>query len=111
MRQVPRNSRLIDNDDPTGEEEAPDFDPTRTDRIDAPEVDPGTTGIIERDDRGNAVWRVIMPTDMERTFDELRIFDNDKLAVEEPKPEPAPTPMSGYNPYETVPAKPPAKRR
>ena len=111
MRQVPRNSRLIDDDDPTGEEEALDFDPRRTDRIDAP-IDPGTTGIIERDDRGNAVWRVIMPTDTERTFDELRIFDNDKLAVDEPRPpEPTSSPQSGYNPYDTGPAKPPTKRR
>lgn len=65
--------------------------------------------MVEHDDRGQARWRVIPPWTGEagRTFDELRIFDNDKLAAEdEPRTrESAPTPKSGSNPYDAGPAK------
>ena len=42
-----------------------------------------------------------------------RALDSDALAIEDetPTPQPKPNPQSGYNPYDTGPAKPPLKRR
>jgi len=110
---IRRDPRILTDDDPTGEEEALDFDPTRTDQVDPPgSPSHRCTGIIERDERGHAVWRVSMPTDTDRTFDELRTLHNEKLAIDEPAThEPVATPTDGYNPYDTGPAKPPKRRR
>ncbi len=94
---APRSPRIFDDDDPTGEEQAPH----------------DGTGIIERDDRGMARWVVVPSSRTDQTFDELRALDSDALAIEDetPTPQPKPNPQSGYNPYDTGPAKPPLKRR
>ena len=93
---APRSPRIFDDDDPTGEGQ---------------ELHDGT-GIIERDDRGMARWVVVPPSRSDQTFDELRALETDALTIEgakpkaEQKPEPKPSPQSGYNPYDTGPAKP-----
>jgi len=95
---APRDRRTFIDDDTTSEEENLH----------------GQTGIIERDARGQARWVVHAPTNAERTFDVLKALDTDQLAIEgseAPKDEPKPSPKSGYNPYDTGPAKPPTKRR
>ncbi len=73
---APRSPRIFDDADPTGEEQA------LHDR----------TGIIERDDRGQARWVVhAPPSNAERTFDLLKALDNEGLAIEgteAPKDEP-----------------------
>ena len=106
---IPHNHFRSTDDEPTLKEEVPDFNPTRTDQIGADLARGGNSGVVEHDDRGQARWRVIPPSTGEagRTFDELRIFDNDKLAAEdEPRTrESAPTPKSGSNPYDAGPAK------
>ena len=74
---APRSPRIFDDVDPTGEEQS------LQDR----------TGIIERDDRGQARWVVHAPANSERTFDLLKALDNERLAIEgseAPKEEPPP---------------------
>jgi hypothetical protein len=99
----------IDDDDPTSEEEALDYDPTRTDQLsDAYRVSAESqTGVIEHDERGRARWKwrtESTPTDnADKTFDQLRALDNDALALEQgdtPPPDP-PKAKSGYDPYDT----------
>jgi len=118
------DKRPLTDDDPTVEEEVPDFDPTRTDQLDerafASERH-DTTGVIEHDERGQARWKwnpeTAPATDADQTFDELRALTNDRLALEDaPAAEAAPRPQSGYNPYDTnSPKQPqaqePARRR
>jgi len=117
-----QNKRPPTDDDPTIEEEVPDFDPTRTDQIEEDEfvsTRHDTTGVIEHDERGQARWKWIPETtpagDADGTFDELRALTNDRLTLEDsPSKESAPTPQSGYNPYDTnapTPPQPARKRR
>lgn len=116
------DKRPLTDDDPTLEEEAPDFDPTRTDQIEEDafvSTSHGSSGIIEHDERGQARWKWIpetaSSTDADETLDELRALTNDRLALEDSPPaESAPTPQSGYNPYDTnspTPSKPPQPAR
>jgi hypothetical protein len=115
---TPREKNPLTDDDPTLEEEALDFDPTRTDEIDLDFVSAshGTTGVIEHDDRGQARW-VLTPkneaaTDVDATFDELRALTNERLEIDDEAPkEPKKPPKGGYNPYETDAPKAPRKRR
>jgi hypothetical protein len=105
-------SRVIADDDPTIEEEAPDFDPTRTDSLRASDVSIVATsgesvGAIEHDDRGEARWKWITETAgalaSEKTFDHLKSLSNDSLALEvataTAEPE-KPSRKTGYNPYD-----------
>jgi hypothetical protein len=117
-----RDIRVLKDDDPTVEEEAPDFDPSSTDQIERPtfvaarETGPGT---VEHDERGQARWKWATEhegasSETEKTFDELEALTNDRLALEEPAgAERAPGPQSGYNPYDTnsPPAPQPARKR
>ena len=114
------NKRPLEDDDPTIEEEVPDFDPTRTDQIEEDSfvsTRHDTTGVIEHDERGQARWVWIPETapasDVDATFDELRALTNDRLTLEDsPSTEPKPAPQSGYNPYDTnSPAPKPPKAR
>jgi hypothetical protein len=83
----PRDARPLTDDDPTVEEEAPDFDPTRTDQIEKP------TFVSAREDSAGS-------------------GEHDERASEAPPPsEPDPSPQSGYNPYDTNAAPPPRKGR
>ncbi|MEO8465294.1 MAG: hypothetical protein ABI640_08125 [Gammaproteobacteria bacterium] len=110
----PRDKRTPTDDASTGEEEALHFEPTRTDRIDAPElVSDFVSGGVERDERGQARWIVVPSSrDPNKTFNQLKALDNDALVIEGAKPdEPKPNLKSGYNPYNTGPTKPPVKRR
>jgi hypothetical protein len=117
---TPRGKKPPNDEDPTLEEEAPDFDPTRTDEIDLDFVSAShaRTGIIEHDDRGQARW-VLTPqqepaSDADATFDELRALTNDRLEIEDAPPqEKKKHPKGGYNPYDTNDPKsaPPRKRR
>ena len=97
------------DDDPTVEEEAPDFDPSGTDELERPTfaaVRDDSAGSVEHDDRGQARWKWATEhqgpaSETERTFDQLEALTNDKLALEESAPEPTAGPQSGYNPYDT----------
>ena len=106
-------SRVIADDDPTIEEEAPDFDPTRTDSLlrasDVSIVAAGgdSVGAIEHDDRGEARWKWVTETAgalaSEKTFDHLKSLSNELLALEDaPAPAEAdkPSRKTGYNPYD-----------
>jgi hypothetical protein len=118
-----RDIRVLEDDYPTVEEEAPDFDPSRTDQVERPTFvsarDDGP-GAVEHDESGQARWTWATEQDgpsseAEKTFDELEALTNDRLALEDsPAAEPAPSPQSGYNPYDTKspqPPQPPRKRR
>jgi len=103
------NKQPLTDDDPTIEEEVPDFDPTSTDTIaeDAfASASHTTTGVIEHDERGQARWKfnpeTASPSDADETFDELRALTNDRLSFEDAPPtESTPRPQSGYDPYDT----------
>jgi hypothetical protein len=111
--------RPLTDDDPTVEEEAPDFfDPTRTDRMntrDFASARHDATGVIEHDERGHARW-VSLPEapvgDTDKTFDELRALTNEKLAIDDAEAAaPTPSSKSGYNPYDTNVTPPPANKK
>jgi hypothetical protein len=102
-------SPFIGDDDPTGEEEALEHDPTGTDQLDDSYRVSSTseTGVIEHDERGRARWKwrteATPAENVEQTFDQLRALDNDALALEqaaEPQAD-APKAKSGYDPYDT----------
>jgi hypothetical protein len=117
---TPHGKKPLSDDDPTLEEEAPDFDPTRTDEIELDFVAARhtSTGVIEHDDRGQARW-VLTPkhepaSDADATFDELRALTNERLEIDdtEPAEKKKKNPKGGYNPYDTdVPAPPRKKKR
>jgi hypothetical protein len=113
----PHGKKPLTDDDPTLEEEALEFDPSRTDEIKldfAARHD--STGVIEHDDRGQARW-VLTPkhepaSDADSTFDELRALTNERLEIEDPAPpEKKRNPRGGYNPYDTDVPKPPSKKK
>jgi hypothetical protein len=115
--------RPPDSEDPTTEEEAPEFDGAQTDQLDdtyrfrvvtASESGHGTVGF---DDRGNSQWKwraEIEPigSDPNETFDQLKALENPALSLEdEAKPEQQPPTRAGYDPYATsVSAKPKVRR-
>jgi len=115
---TPRGKKPLTDDDPTLEEEAPDFDPTRTDEIELDFVAArhASTGIIEHDDRGQARW-VLTPqhepaSDADSTFDELRALTNERLEIDDAAPkEKKKHPKVGYNPYDTNDPTPPPPRK
>ncbi len=115
---APHEKKPLTDDDPTLEEEAPDFDPLRTDQIDLDFVSAshGTTGMIEHDDRGQARW-VLTPrhapaADEDATFDELRALTNERLEIDDAAPvEKKRKPKGGYNPYDTDVPQPPRKKK
>jgi hypothetical protein len=115
---TPHGKKPLTDNDPTLEEEAPNFDPTRTDEIelDFVSADHATTGIIEHDDRGQARW-VLTPrnapaSDADATFDELRALTNERLEIDDAVPaEQKRKPKVGYNPYDTDVPQPPRKKK
>jgi hypothetical protein len=105
--------RPPDSEDPTSEEEVPEFDGTATDPLDdtyrfrlvtASESPHGTVGF---DDRGQPHWKWITelrPTagDVTGTFDQLKALDNPALSLEaDQAPEPRKAAKDGYDPYAT----------
>ena len=115
---TPHGKKPLGDDDPTVEEEAPEFDPTRTDEIELDFVSArhASTGVIEHDDRGQARW-VLTPqhepaSDADATFDELRALTNERLEIDNSVPaEKKKNPKGGYNPYDTDAAPPPPPRK
>jgi len=115
---TPPEKKSLSDDDPTLEEEALAFDPTRTDEIELDFVSAqhASTGIIEHDDRGQARW-VLTPThepasDADATFDELRALTNERLEIDDAAPpEKKRSPKGGYNPYDTDVPAPPLKKK
>ena len=105
--------RPPDEDDPTGEEEALEFDGTHTDQLDdtyrsrivASSESPN--GAVGFDDRGQAQWKWITelrPTtsDATGTFDQLKALDNPALSLEQQATsEPERPGKTGYDPYST----------
>ena len=115
---TPREKKPLSDDDPTLEEEAPGFDPTRTDEIELDFVSArhASTGIIEHDDRGQARWvltpKVEPASDADPTFDELRALTNERLEIDDAAPvESKRKPKGGYNPYDTDIPQPPRKKK
>jgi hypothetical protein len=115
--------RPPDNEDPTIEEEAPEFDGTSTDQLDdtyrlrvvaASESASGTVGF---DDRGQPHWKWITETsptagNVTGTFDQLKALDNPALCLQaDPAPEPRKAGQEGYDPYSTGVFKSPKTRR
>ena len=115
---TPHGKKPLTDNDPTVEEEAPNFDPTRTDEIELDFVSAShaTTGVIEHDDRGQARW-VLTPThepvsDLDTTFDELRALTNERLEIDDSMPaEKKKNPKGGYNPYDADTPAPPRKKK
>lgn len=115
-----------DSDEPTIEEESPNFDGTNTDRLDdtyrlrVALASENHSGRIGFDDRGQAKWT--WATELGEapastgTFNHLKALDNPKLKLEEsaePTPEANSSPprKEGYNPYACGPQTPIKKRR
>ena len=105
---------LIADEDPTLEEEAPQFDPTRTDNLAASDVSivaagGDSVGAIEHDDRGEARWKWITETngalESDKTFNHLKALSNTSLALQQTpastEPE-KPSRKTGYNPYDVA---------
>ena len=106
-----------ENDDPTIEEEALEFDGVHTDQLDSAyrvsvvSASESSAGGIDHDDRGQARWRWITederPATTDDTFDQLHALDNPTLtlAVSEQASVEAPPskPGGGYDPYDTKP--------
>jgi hypothetical protein len=110
------------DDDPTGEEEALEFDGTHTDQLDdtyrsrivaSSESGNGTVAV---DDRGELLRKWIKDlapaADVSGTFDQLKALENPALRLEEAVP-PAPESPSktGYDPYSTGVFETPKTRR
>jgi hypothetical protein len=105
--------KLPKDDDPTGEEPAPEFDGTRTDQLDDTYrfrvVAESENGTVAFDDRGQAQWKWITElgtavTDSSETFDQLKALEHPSLSIEQsPAPEVTPQPSRkvGYDPYAT----------
>ncbi len=115
VRPHDKHKPTLADDDPTGEEEALDFDPTRTDVIEAPALAiDNPSGAVVRDERGQAQW-VVIPSSRatDETFDQFQALDNEALAVDAKAPErpESPNRKSGCDPYDTGPAKPLKKHR
>jgi len=97
------------DDDPTSEEEAPDFDGTSTDALDDTYrfrvVAASENGAIEHDERGQARWKWITETgtfQVDETFDQVKALDNPELSLnDEAAPKPEPPTKAGYDPYAT----------
>lgn len=111
----------LGDDDPTIEEEALDFEPTRTDQLDANRVAlprvASTPDSVTFDERGQPRWKwateAMTTTPDDRTFDQIGSLRNDALSLEKPKKETVadePRKGSGYNPYNTAKPGDPSKR-
>ncbi|HZF28412.1 MAG TPA: hypothetical protein VE907_04810 [Gammaproteobacteria bacterium] len=113
MHEMTRSSRVVTDDDPTVEEEAPDFGPTRTDVLRESDhasivaADGDSVGAIEHDDRGEARWKWVTETaaatESEKTFDHLKALSNASLSLQDtPAAAEAdkPSRKTGYNPYD-----------
>ena len=108
----------IPDDDPTVEEEAPEFDGSSTDQLDESyrlsvvSSSERSAGKIDHDHRGTSRWKwntegKDVPADpLERTFDHLKSLNHPKLTVEGEESDSddgsGPRPKGGYDPYATA---------
>ena len=102
--------RPPEDDDPTSEEEVPEFDGTHTDQLDdkyRSRIAAGSErphGAVGFDDRGQAQWKWITEIEPDGsatgTFDQLKALENPALTLEE-EPAPDPPRKTGYDPYAT----------
>jgi hypothetical protein len=103
--------RPRDSEDPTGEEEALEFDGTHTDQLDdayrlrVVTASEGGKGAVSFDDRGQAQWKwnaELLRSDASATFNELKALENPALTLEgDAVPAPEPLAKAGYDPYAT----------
>jgi hypothetical protein len=113
-----------ETDDPTGEEEAPEFDGTHTDQLDdtyrfrVVTASEGGKGVIGFDDRGHAQWKwktELAPTagDLSGTFDQIKALDNPAIGLESEAPSAPEQSLrkTGYDPYATGVFEKPKPRR
>ena len=116
-----RDSKAPPDEDRTSEEEAIDFDGTRTDqlsddyRLSVVSASENSSGTVDHDDRGQARWKWVTemgaPVDhSDDTFDHLKELENHALALDEP-PVAKPNGQFGYDPYDTPAAAPKPKRK
>ena len=109
----------IADEDPTLEEEAPDFDSLvqgdSTDDASLVAAGGHSVGAIEHDERGEARWKWVTETtaalEAEKTFDHLEALSNAALSLADPPasaPPAKPSRKTGYNPYDVGP--PPASK-
>jgi hypothetical protein len=108
----------VPDDDPTMEEEAPEFDGSSTDQLDESyrlsvvSSSERSAGKVDHDHRGTSRWKwktesENVPSDpLERTFDHLKSLNHPRLTVEGEEPpdaddSPAGGPKGGYDPYAT----------
>ena len=115
--------RPIDDDDPTSEEEALEFDGTHTDQLDDTyrfrlvASSESANGKVGFDERGRSQWKwaTELPAsavDGTGTFDQLKALDNPALTLEDvATPEPEPPRKVGYDPYATGVFEKPKTRR
>jgi hypothetical protein len=99
------------DEDPTSEEEALEFDGTRTDQLDdtyrlrVVTASESPSGTVSFDDRGQPHWKwrtELGPatSDLTGTFDQLKALENPALSLEnEAEPPLQPPTKSGYDPY------------
>ena len=101
--------RPPDDDDPTAEEEAPEFDGSGTDQLDdtyRSQIAVSSEGsAVGFDDRGQSQWKSeaeLAPnaSNATGTFDQIKALDNPAPSLEE-EPVPEPPRKTGYDPYAT----------
>jgi len=101
------------DEDPTGEEPALEFDGTQTDQLDdsyrVQIASASENGMVDHDERGQARWKWASETSSAPadtgTFDMLKSLENDALDIAEKAPAFVPTMIDktdGYNPYDTI---------
>jgi hypothetical protein len=106
------SQRPPNSEDPTSEEEALQFDGTRTDQLDDTyrfrlvAASESANGAVGFDDRGQPQWKWITElgpaSATTGTFDQLKALDNPALSLQdETPPAPEPSGKTGYNPYAT----------
>ncbi len=108
---------------PTGAAEVPGPDGTKTDQLDGSSrmqvvsASENGKGAVDHDERGHAKWKwsteASAPSGTDTgTFDLLKALDNDSLTLSQEIPALDPTAVdthAGYNPYEAVTERAPAK--
>ena len=102
-----------DEEDPTAEDQAPEFDGSSTDKLDdtyrfrVVRASESTNGTVGFDERGQPQWKWITEISTTAksatgTFDQLKALENPALSLEDDVRDPPKRPAeSGYDPYST----------
>jgi hypothetical protein len=116
----------VPDDDPTLEEEAPEFDGSSTDQLDESyrvsvvSSSERSSGRVDHDHRGTSRWKwrteseEVQGDPLARTYDHLKSLNHPKLKVEGEGPDveddSGRSPKGGYDPYATgIPKRKPPK--